>query len=110
MEPNKYCVEVRGSESATLGPLIVCRDRWPSPQEGKKERKEGSKEKERQAEKRKSGLFKTGTDTAFCRESVIPIAPSTPFFVPRLIQRADRIRIQEALSAFLKVHYQIFAV
>lgn len=78
---------------------------------GRKEREKGRKQgKRKTGRKRKSGLFKTGTDTAFCRESVIPIAPSTPFFVPRLIQRADRIRIQEALSAFLKVHYQIFAV
>lgn len=44
---------------------------------GRKERKEGRKEGKRQVERRKSELFKTGTDMAFHWDSVIHIAPPT---------------------------------
>lgn len=53
---------------------------------GRKEREEGREEGKRQVERRKSELFKTGTDMAFHWDSVIHMAPPTPFFVPRLME------------------------
>ena len=80
MQQNKHGKEVRDLESVNLRALIVCRDRC---HRSRKEREKGRKEGKR---RRKVSSLKLEQTLAFYWDSIIHIAPLTPFFVPRLME------------------------